>query len=381
MLKVMLIDDESSVLVGLRLLIDWEKHGAEICGSFQNPMHALDAAKDLQPDLIITDIEMPEISGLDLIVYLQTVCPGSTCVILSAYSDFQYAQRAVELGVFRYLLKPLPEETLQALIEDVKSFKKTQPSAMAQAELRSLVIKEILINGTEFHYSKSLPYYQELYQKTVLLMAFLPVSDEQTADIDKIRRYMEPICMFPYEGEWVLLLDASLNPDVKDILQEVWKGQGEVRISLPFLGLETGHTVLCSRKEKANRQDQTARDETSTLVNSQQAVQKAVEYIREHYMEHDFRLSSVAESLYMNNSYLSFIFREKTGKTMSQYLLDVRMQEARELLRRVDLSVAEIGYRVGYAIPNNFYGAFKKYYKESPRSYQKHQLMSNRRKS
>jgi len=373
----MLIDDEASVLVGLRLLIDWRKNDAEICGSFQNPVLALEAAKDIQPDLIITDIEMPEISGLDLIVYLQTACPGSTCVILSAYNDFQYAQRAIELGVFRYLLKPLPEDALLTLIKDVKSLKKAHPFNIEQAELRSLVVKEILVNGTDFHYSKSLPFYRDLYQKNVLMMVFLPISRDKAPDFETLRQSLKPICMFQSKGEFVLLLDASLNPNIKETLQDVWKGQEEIHISRPFLGLDTGHTILCDRKEKADSQGQSNRDEPSPLGNSQQAVQKAVEYIRAHYMEHDFRLSSVAEALYMNNSYLSYIFREKTGKTMFQYLLDVRMQEARELLRRADLSVAEIGYRVGYAIPNNFYGAFKKYYHESPRSYQKHKLMSN----
>ena len=88
-------------------------------------------------------------------------------------------------------------------------------------------------------------------------------------------------------------------------------------------------------------------------------------------MEHDFRLTNVSEALYLNNSYLSHIFKQKTGTTLYQYLLDIRMQEAKDLLRNSNMTVAEIGYQVGYAIPKNFYSAFKKYYSESPRSYQK----------
>ena len=104
MLKVILIDDEQNVLVGLRHLIDWNEQGFDLCGTFQNPRQALEYIETQRPELIITDIEMPEISGLDLIATLRELSPGSVCVILSAYDDFKYAQEAVRLGVFRYLL-------------------------------------------------------------------------------------------------------------------------------------------------------------------------------------------------------------------------------------------------------------------------------------
>ena len=107
MLKVMLIDDEQNILTGLCYLIDWNAQGFEICGSFQNPAQALEEAPKLCPDLIITDIEMPGTSGLDLIATLREALPKSLFVILSAYEEFQYAKRAVELGAFQYLLKPL----------------------------------------------------------------------------------------------------------------------------------------------------------------------------------------------------------------------------------------------------------------------------------
>ena len=116
MLKVILIDDEQNILTGLCYLIDWSAMGFEICGTFQNPAQALVQATKIRPDLIITDIEMPGTSGLDLIATLREDLPKCLFVILSAYEEFQYAKRAVELGAFQYLLKPLSEEELTGLL-------------------------------------------------------------------------------------------------------------------------------------------------------------------------------------------------------------------------------------------------------------------------
>ena len=372
MLRVMLIDDEPSVLVGLQLLIDWEKHNAEICGSFTLPSQALTAAETLQPDLIITDIEMPEISGLDLIASLQSICPKATCVILSAYGDFQYAQRAVALGVYRYLLKPLPAEELENLLMNVGNIQK---DTKAQSFVRSLVIKEILMNGTDFHHTSNLPFYQDLYHSSAFLLLFLRYCGEH-ADGNPMTEHLQqriaPLCMFQASDDWVFLTDTLCNTSALDELKQLCQGRYHLEISQPFVGLNAGHTLFRQFITKQNTPNQVEDgDEDPLFGNSQQIVQKAMAYIRENYADQNLKLSNVADSLFVNYSYLSHVFKQKTGKTLSNYLLELRMEEAKNLLRYSGLSVSEISYRVGYPIPKNFYQAFKKYYNESPRSYQK----------
>lgn len=376
MLRVMLIDDEPSVLIGLRLLLDWDAHDAEICGAFQHPDQALEAAVSLQPDLIITDIEMPEISGLDLIVSLKTVCPNTTCIILSAYSDFSYAQRAVELGVYRYLLKPLAADTLSKLLQEVKE-KIAYRKPSEQSLMRRLVAKEILLNGTEFHHSNTLPAFRDLAQQHPFRLVFLKPRDSEpdlAALQQQVRIALEMEYAFRHGSELLLLLDESCADTVCDVLDEKFPEVFTHETTPTFIGLMAGHELLMQRQTAEVATSAEALEESSAVGNTQQAVQKAMAFIREHYMEHDFRLASVSEALYMNNSYLSHIFKQRTGTTLYQYLLDIRMLEAKKLLSDSGLTVAEIGYRVGYAIPKNFYSAFKKYYNESPRSYQKRNL-------
>lgn len=371
----MLIDDEASVLIGLRLLLDWAAHDAEICGTFQHPDQALEAAAALQPDLIITDIEMPEISGLDLIVSLQSICPNTTCVILSAYSDFRYAQRAVELGVYRYLLKPLAADTLSKLLHRVHS--RIAPAKPTEHQLmRALVVKEILLNGTDFRHITTFPSFCDLTQENNFQIMFLRPKDPEY-DLIALQQILQKQLteyVFRRESELIILLDKQSGNAIAESLEQSYQDTFMLELSEPFTSLSAGHELLSKRHSDANRSEADPEDDFSVAGSSQEAVQKAMAYIQEHYMEHDFRLATVSDVLYMNNSYLSHIFKQKTGTTLYQYLLDIRMQKAKQLLADSTLTVAEIGYRVGYAIPKNFYSAFKKYYSESPRSYQKRKL-------
>ncbi|WP_338540397.1 response regulator [Paenibacillus tundrae] len=124
MYKVLLVDDEPFAIEGLQLLIDWEKHGFEVGGICANGEDAIDAISREQPDLVVTDIRMPIMNGLELIEEARRLGHRSTLfVITSGYSDFNYARQAIRLGVSHYLTKPVIEseadDVLQRLREEL----------------------------------------------------------------------------------------------------------------------------------------------------------------------------------------------------------------------------------------------------------------------
>ena len=378
MLNVMLIDDEEHVLTGLRCLIDWEKQNARICGAFQFPQEALAAAPILCPDLIITDIEMPDLSGLDLIAALQEHVPGCTCAILSAYDDFHYAQQAVKLGVFRYLLKPLDPEDLASLLEEVaQKHLRDANEGDEQFFIRSFVIQEIILNDAKIPYSQKLPYYQDLYQSKKLQLALLSRTESDASahiSLELLQKEflpkLHPFAAFQGEDYFLFLLDSDSVPTVLEDFHQKNAGDYTLQFSAPFQGLSAGHTIYRSTIQKPSIESEDSLLANVTLTQNQLAVQRAKAYIQTHYMEADFKLTNISDSLYMNYSYLSQIFKKETGNTLFNYLLDLRMEKARNLLLRSGLSVAEIGRRVGYPLPKNFHSAFQKYYHMSPKKYQ-----------
>lgn len=116
MYQVVIVDDEPFVLEDLKNAIDWEGSNFEIACADTNPAHALSYISTHSVDLLITDINMPEISGLELILKSKTVNPLLSVLVLSAYDNFEYVRTALRNGAENYLLKPLnPEELLESI--------------------------------------------------------------------------------------------------------------------------------------------------------------------------------------------------------------------------------------------------------------------------
>jgi two-component system, response regulator YesN len=116
MRKVLLVDDEISILEGLRSLIRWEEYNYSVAGKATDGLEAMDLATHEHFDLIIADIRMPGLSGLELIRRLNEINYAGKIVILSGHSEFGYAKEAIEAGVSGYLLKPIDVDELGDLL-------------------------------------------------------------------------------------------------------------------------------------------------------------------------------------------------------------------------------------------------------------------------
>lgn len=120
MYKVVLADDETIALEGLRMLTDWEELGFEICGECENGEEALTAVTQCLPDLVVTDIRMPVIDGLELIKRVrQSGIEQPIFIVLSGYGEFEYAQTALRYGVRHFLLKPVIETEWEKVLANV----------------------------------------------------------------------------------------------------------------------------------------------------------------------------------------------------------------------------------------------------------------------
>ncbi len=117
MYKTMIVDDEDLIREDLASIIRWEDHQLDLVYSAIDGLDALEHIPQFQPDLIITDIRMPVIDGLELIKQAKEMYPHITFIILSGYSDFSYAQQALKYGVKDYLLKPISEEDINQCLD------------------------------------------------------------------------------------------------------------------------------------------------------------------------------------------------------------------------------------------------------------------------
>jgi len=118
MLRVIVVEDERILRKGLVLTTPWERYGCKIVGEAENGFAGEQMIIRLQPDIVMTDIIMPGINGIEMIDRLKGKT-NSEYVIISGYSDFNFAQTAIKLGVKRYLLKPIEDSELKKTIIDI----------------------------------------------------------------------------------------------------------------------------------------------------------------------------------------------------------------------------------------------------------------------
>ncbi|NQX66947.1 response regulator [Paenibacillus alba] len=117
MYKVIFADDEPFALEGIKLMVEWEELGFEVVGMCENGEEALACIEACKPDLVVTDIRMPVIDGLELIDQVQKAGSDPVFIILSGYNDFEYARSALRYGVKHYLLKPALDREWEAVIQ------------------------------------------------------------------------------------------------------------------------------------------------------------------------------------------------------------------------------------------------------------------------
>lgn len=144
MFSVMIVDDESIIRRGIRNCIPWEEHDMEIIAEAASGQEALDLALCLKPDIVIADICMPEIDGLEMSERLLAINPGVKIIILTGYDEFEYAQRAVRLGVVDFMLKPTNADDLLAILDKTKKLICSERnSGIRLAELESRLKENI----------------------------------------------------------------------------------------------------------------------------------------------------------------------------------------------------------------------------------------------
>lgn len=118
MYKIMIVDDELFVRMGLKVALDWEEHGFVLAGEASNGAHALSLMDQLMPDIVITDIKMPELDGIGLIKELSGKYPATKCLVLSNYDEFELVKEAMKMGAVDYLIKVTIEA--DSLLEALK---------------------------------------------------------------------------------------------------------------------------------------------------------------------------------------------------------------------------------------------------------------------
>ena len=208
MKTVMLVDDERPARELLKMTIDWNKAGFEIIYEARNGKQALEFYTEKQPDLIITDVQMPVMDGLQFLEQVKSICPAQKVIILSCHENFSYARRALKLGVLDYLIKDaLTSEVLYNLLETLEKINDNENTRKQLPPPR----------GTKI-LSKALSDLPEKQQEAAqLLSSYMTKGEEFFCCICFLENFTCPL------SEW-----DSLTDELQNYLNEFGKGEVSV---------------------------------------------------------------------------------------------------------------------------------------------------------
>lgn len=143
MYRVVLADDEKWSLYGLSQMICWADYQCEICGMAYDGLSALDLCRREKPDLLISDIRMPGMDGLELTRCIALEMPRTTVILITGYSDLKYAQQALRLGVFDFLLKQITPATWIRCCAAIRKICKRRPVRFPAASTSAFLMNRI----------------------------------------------------------------------------------------------------------------------------------------------------------------------------------------------------------------------------------------------
>jgi len=508
--KVFFVEDEIVTREGIRDNVDWKVNGFEFCGEAADGEMALPLIQTTRPDVLITDIKMPFMDGLQLCKIVRERMPWVKIIILSGHDEFEYAQKAIELGVTEYLLKPVTAHNMQHALKkiavQIDQERKEQEILNKlheqveenRAVLRERLLLKLVVGAVSP--TDAIEKGQELgldliarYYLVVILKIELGDRSEQF-DYDEYQHAQNVITglveknpdIFLIKKDWgdlILIMKGSTSEYLEDerdfLLEEINREVAKTRYQLTIglgtsqkriadicrsfaealvniqnpagenktgsnLAVEQAELLKVDKSAVDNYLRSGVKDEfndffntfvhplgktalksnliknyifvdfvlaTAKLVNElggeidkiipelnsiestlakidsveqlrdqayqilsiglafrdsqpngqyKSLIRQAKEYLEQHFTDPELALNEVAAHVNLSASHFSVVFSQETDQTFKEYLTEIRLNKAKELLRMTSLRSADIAYQVGYNDPHYFSSVFKK---------------------
>ena len=388
-MKVLFVDDEKIIRDGIREIIRWDQLGCELMETADSADSAIQAMQKERFDLVITDICMQKMTGIELAKRIRRIKSDTKIIILSAFEDFSYAREAIEIGVMKYMLKPVTPEELETAVREAMD------QVQSDMQLASRITEsEKFVNIYRPQLVKD--FWRALLQREITEQNDL----EQKMKLAGINADSPTLCC--------IMVKAELSEKVEEhILQRTVQSAEEVlEKCLECIGYGAGQAVIITEKlldnEKMIRLHNRIENIWGTPVRIscghqvsnylelsasleaaimripgrqknavEDLVAESVKLIEQNIGNEKFGVNEIAVALHISLSYLSKIFKKHLGATCIEYITQKRMEKAKELLIHTAMTQEEIAHAVVYTNVHYFSMLFKKQLGETPGQYRR----------
>lgn len=388
-------DDESIIREGIAQSIGWQELGLQLVAEAEDGEEALELAVAHQADLMLVDISMPILNGLELIKQLKEQLPKCKVSIITGHDEFSYAQEAIKLDVEDYILKPVdPKYLSEVLAAMIKKIEDEQFHSRLIEQASSQIDKNITVLRERFGHNWVKGQCDEKELQEQLQFLNLPFSSPKGLAIltwntdhqlhmnterDKhlIRYAIENIvreCLDELEYTYFLFRDEHhdlviiTNHIVAHTLfmKIVELVRKYLRVNLEYSNVPLYYGASSVSQGYIEAKNEVYRSRQLTPI-----IKQAKHIINEKYWESSLSLEKLAVQLNVTSVYLSRLFKQELGLTFVQYITYVRMKHAMQYLSQSSLSMHEISEKIGYESQHYFSTAFRKAIGMSPNQFRK----------
>ena len=383
MYRLLIVDDEEDIRSGMSKGIPWSEWGFTVVGVAENGEEAVFLTEKEKPDVVLSDIRMPKMDGIELMQYLHDNLPEIKIVILSGYNDLEYLNMAIKNQVTEYMLKPTDIDEFEQLFRKIRQNldeEKNRREELNQLKLaamqRQALYYETMLNNLLDGYvgdSQEYDWKQELEKEgmdfnacVMVVLDTAPENEDNKDDSYRLKQRIIRYCnsrqmqwvgrFFLYRGRHIVGLVTleqmqfeEPESELRLLCQCIEEMQAEIG-DIYGMALRAGISNLCrdERTLPLVYQETEARMSSMEpdLLNNQKKSNLLVTAVRE-YLDSEFSsnmlsLETVAERFNRNPAYISKVFKKGTGFNFSDYITQKRMEKSKALLRDMSLKVYEI---------------------------------------
>ena len=345
MIKVMIVDDDVNVRKCLRKLVPWAELGYVIVAEADDGLEGLKRFHETRPDVIITDLKMPEMDGETFCQRIRNISDKVAIIFLSAYESFTAAQLSLHYGVTDYILKPIDTRKLAQLTNILKDLSTSfQNSRLLHDLINDSALNEQFLEQLR---CKNTSYFDQFFQN---------MSGHPNRDFALVRTTASIMLNLLFK---VMEEDSANFPAIQQKRQHVFAEFESFTRKMDV----TGYTYELFNEYLQNDSITAPSDFNCKII------EQVKNYVVENINNSQLNVSVIADYFDFSDDYLGRIFKKYTGVSLISYITHIRLNQACRLLRNTQLTIGEIAQIVGYSNSNYFCRVFKKQLNTTPNDF------------
>lgn len=340
MFEAIVVDDERRIRTGISSFINNNDTGFEVIHTFKDGSEAIEHLKSQNADLVITDIKMVDISGIELARYIYENKPHIKVVLLSGYTEFEYAKAALKYNVEDYLTKPTDFGELTKTLHKIRD----ELNVSENSDINNFLdnVKQLYANILTGNVAEASAAFETLLASNRRSGACLGQFASNLFEIILDRLYSNlKTSILKDNTDYKRLTDMTDRSEISKYSNELLRS---IINQTSLNNTDTGAAVAA----------------------------KLISYVNEHFSE-NISLQDVADKVFFSPVYCSKFFKKHMGENFSDYLLRIRMENAVKFLRE-NKKIVDIAAACGYSSSGYFNRVFKEYYKCTPGEYMRGKL-------